>query len=222
MPAAGIGQLSEPYFTVGHTGAGKSTVINLLTRFYEADSGVISIDGMAINSLKKSALREAMGYVTQESFLFNGSVRENLLIAREDATEEEMWNALRAANAEAFVSALPKQLDTNVGERGVKLSVGEKQRVAIARVILKNPPILLLDEATASVDTETEKLIQGALEQLMANRTSFVIAHRLSTVRNADRIYVLDHGKVVEEGDHETLLADDGIYAMLCRQSLMA
>ena len=207
---------------VGHTGAGKSTIINLLTRFYEADSGVISIDGVAINSLKKSTLREAMGYVTQESFLFNGSVRENLLIAREDATEEAMWNALRAANAEAFVEALPKQLDTNVGERGVKLSVGEKQRVAIARVILKNPPILLLDEATASVDTETEKLIQGALEQLMANRTSFVIAHRLSTVRNADRIYVLDHGKVVEEGDHETLLADDGIYAMLCRQSLMA
>lgn len=207
---------------VGHTGAGKSTIINLLTRFYEADSGRISIDGIPINSLKKSALRDATGYVTQESFLFNGSVRENLLIARENATDEEMWDALRAANAEAFVAALPKKLDTNVGERGVKLSVGEKQRVAIARVILKNPPILLLDEATASVDTETEKLIQDALEKLMSNRTSFVIAHRLSTVRNADRIYVLDHGRVVEEGDHETLLAGDGIYAMLCRQSLMA
>jgi ATP-binding cassette, subfamily B, bacterial len=207
---------------VGHTGAGKSTVINLLTRFYEADSGMISIDGIPINDLKKSALRGATGYVTQESFLFNGSVRENLVLAREDATEEQMWEALRAANASAFVEALPRQLDTNVGERGVKLSVGEKQRIAIARVILKNPPILLLDEATASVDTETEKLIQGALEKLMSNRTSFVIAHRLSTVRNADRIYVLDHGMVVEEGDHESLSAQDGIYAMLCRQSLMA
>jgi len=207
---------------VGHTGAGKSTIINLLTRFYEADSGEISIDGIPINDLKKSSLRNTTGYVTQESFLFNGSVRENLLLAREDATEEEMWDALRAANASAFVEALPRQLDTNVGERGVKLSVGEKQRIAIARVILKNPPILLLDEATASVDTETEKLIQGALEKLMSNRTSFVIAHRLSTVRNADRIYVLDHGMVVEEGDHDTLLAADGTYAMLCRQSLMA
>ena len=206
---------------VGHTGAGKSTVINLLTRFYEADSGMISIDGIPITDLKKSALRGATGYVTQESFLFNGSVRENLVLAREEATEEEMRDALRAANAAAFVEALPRQLDTNVGERGVKLSVGEKQRIAIARVILKNPPILLLDEATASVDTETEKLIQGALEKLMTNRTSFVIAHRLSTVRNADRIYVLDHGMVVEEGDHDTLLAADGIYAMLCRKSLM-
>ena len=207
---------------VGHTGAGKSTIINLLTRFYEADSGEISIDGIPINDLKKSALRGSTGYVTQESFLFNGSVRENLVLAREEATDEEMWDALRAANAAAFVEALPRQLDTNVGERGVKLSVGEKQRIAIARVILKNPPILLLDEATASVDTETEKLIQGALEKLMTNRTSFVIAHRLSTVRNADRIYVLDHGLVVEEGDHDTLFAADGIYAMLCRQSLMA
>jgi ATP-binding cassette subfamily B protein/subfamily B ATP-binding cassette protein MsbA len=207
---------------VGHTGAGKSTIINLLTRFYEADGGIISIDGQNIAGAKKSSLRETMGYVTQESFLFNCSVRENLLVAREDATEEEMWDVLRAANAEKFVRALPEGLDTNVGERGVKLSVGEKQRIAIARVILKNPPILLLDEATASVDTETEKLIQEALEKLMTNRTSFVIAHRLSTVRNADRIYVLDAGRVVEEGDHEELIGENGIYAMLCRQSLMA
>lgn len=215
-------QPGEMIALVGHTGAGKSTVINLLTRFYESDAGSISIDGIPIDTLKKSALRDAMGYVTQESFLFNGSVRENLILAKADATDEQMWDALRAANASAFVEALPQQLETNVGERGVKLSVGEKQRISIARVILKNPPILLLDEATASVDTETEKLIQGALERLMANRTSFVIAHRLSTVRNADRIYVLDHGKVVEEGDHDALQAQDGTYAMLCRQSLMA
>ncbi len=221
----GVSMRAEPgqmIALVGHTGAGKSTVINLLTRFYEAESGVISIDGIPISDLKKSALRGAMGYVTQESFLFNGSVRENLLLARVDASEAEMWEALQAANAASFVELLPHQLDTNVGERGVKLSVGEKQRISIARVILKNPPLLLLDEATASVDAETEKLIQGALERLMANRTSFVIAHRLSTVRNADRIYVLDHGRVVEEGDHETLLALAGTYAMLCRQSLMA
>lgn len=207
---------------VGHTGAGKSTIINLLTRFYEATSGSISIDGQEIADLRKSSLRSAMGYVTQESFLFNCSVRENLQVAKGDASEEEMWEVLRAANAEKFVKALPEGLETNVGERGVKLSVGEKQRIAIARVILKNPPILLLDEATASVDTETEKLIQEALEKLMANRTSIVIAHRLSTVRNADRIYVLDQGKVAEQGRHKALIAEDGIYAMLCRQSLMA
>lgn len=206
---------------VGHTGAGKSTVINLLTRFYEYDSGTISVDGVPIVQLSKASLRGALGYVTQESFLFNGSVRENLSLAKEDATDEEMWEALAAANATSFVEALPQGLDTNVGERGVKLSVGEKQRISIARVILKNPPILLLDEATASVDTETEKLIQGALERLMANRTSFVIAHRLSTVRNADRIYVLENGKIAEEGDHDSLIARDGAYAMLCRQSLM-
>ncbi len=206
---------------VGHTGAGKSTIINLLTRFYEYDGGEITVDGIPIRELKKSSLRDAIGYVTQESFLFNGSVRDNLRLGRPEATDDELWEALEIANARDFVEALPEQLETNVGERGVKLSVGEKQRVSIARVILKNPPILLLDEATASVDTQTEKLIQDALERLMTARTSFVIAHRLSTVRNADRIYVMDRGEVVEEGDHDTLIALDGQYARLCRHSLM-
>ncbi|MCB1076722.1 MAG: ABC transporter ATP-binding protein [Verrucomicrobiae bacterium] len=206
---------------VGHTGAGKTTITTLLPRFYEIDGGSISIDGIDIRDLRKDSLRSAVGYVTQESFLFNGSVRQNLELAKADATDEEFWEALSIANAREFVEALPDKLDTNVGERGVKLSVGEKQRVAIARVVLKNPPILLLDEATASVDTQTEKEIQVALERLMANRTSFVIAHRLSTVRNADRIYVLDHGKVIEEGTHEELLDRNGHYAKLCRTSLM-
>lgn len=206
---------------VGHTGAGKSTIINLLTRFYEYDGGTITIDGIPIQELRKESLRHAVGYVTQESFLFNGSVRENLRLARADATDEEFWAALEIANAKDFVEALPEQLETNVGERGVKLSVGEKQRISIARVVLKNPPLLLLDEATASVDTQTEKLIQEALEKLMTSRTSFVIAHRLSTVRNADRIYVLEKGEVIEEGTHDELIEIDGHYAKLCRTSLM-
>lgn len=214
-------QPGEMIALVGSTGAGKSTIINLLTRFYEYDSGDISIDGHSIKSLNKRSLRSIMGYVTQESFLFNGTVRENLVLAKENASDEEMWRALDAANAGEFVRALPEQLETNVGERGVKLSVGEKQRIAISRVILKNPPILLLDEATASVDTETEKLIQEALETLMEKRTSFVIAHRLSTVRNAAKIYVLEHGEVVEQGTHDSLIDADGIYAQLCRTSLI-
>ena len=207
----------ETIALVGPTGAGKSTIIQLLARFYELEEGRITIDGREIQDYGKRFLRSQIGYVTQESFLFNGTVRDNLAIAKREAPDQEFWDALAAANAKDFVERLPEGLETHVGERGVKLSVGEKQRISIARALLKNPPILLLDEATASVDTATERLIQEALEKLMVNRTSFVIAHRLSTVRRADRIYVLDHGRIVEQGNHDELLRLDGLYAGLCR-----
>ncbi|QTN33536.1 ABC transporter ATP-binding protein [Akkermansiaceae bacterium] len=207
---------------VGSTGAGKSTVLSLLNRFYERDSGSITIDGTDIATLSKNSLREKLAYVTQEAFLFNGTVRENLLLAKRNASEEQIWKALEAANAAPFIRALPNLLDTNVGERGVKLSGGEKQRLSIARALLKDAPILLLDEATASVDSETERQIQAALDRLMENRTAFVIAHRLSTIQNADRIYVMDKGKVIEEGTHVELLALEGKYAELCSRSFLA
>jgi len=206
---------------VGPTGAGKTTILSLLARFYETTSGRITMDDIELSSLSKASLRDRMGYVTQEAFLFNGTVRENLQLAKRDASDEEMWNALEAAHAAPFVKELPQLLDTNVGERGVKLSGGEKQRLSIARSLLKNAPILLLDEATASVDSETERLIQSALDHLMKNRTSFVIAHRLSTIQNADVIYVLDGGKVIEQGTHNELLTRNGKYAELCKKSFL-
>jgi ABC-type multidrug transport system fused ATPase/permease subunit len=206
---------------VGPTGAGKSTIVNLLVRFYEFTSGEITIDGAPLRDIPKSHLRDSVAVVTQESFMFNGTTAENLRIGKPDATEDEIWEVLRAANAAEFIKRLPEGLHTPLGERGVKLSVGEKQRLSIARALLKNPPILILDEATASVDTTTERLIQEALDRLMENRTSFVIAHRLSTVRHADQILVLERGCITERGRHTDLLARGGLYAELCKSSLI-
>jgi ABC-type multidrug transport system fused ATPase/permease subunit len=201
----------------GPTGAGKSTLVNLLPAFYEPTAGRILIDSQDISSLTLESLRAHISVVSQEAFLFNGTVRENILYGQLEATEEQLIAASKAANCHEFISRLPQGYDSRVGERGVKLSVGEKQRVSIARALLKNTPILILDEATASVDTATEKLIQEALERLMQNRTSFVIAHRLSTIRKADQILVMQHGQIIERGTHEQLVSVDGLYSRLAR-----
>jgi len=212
-----VARPGEMIALVGPTGAGKSTLVNLLPAFYEATAGRILIDGQDIGRISLESLRDNISVVSQEAFLFNGTVRENILYGRLNATEQELIAASRAANCHEFILKLPNRYDSRVGERGVKLSVGEKQRVSIARALLKNAPILILDEATASVDTATEKLIQEALERLMANRTSFVIAHRLSTIRKADQILVIRGGQIVERGTHENLLERDGLYAKLAR-----
>lgn len=200
---------------VGATGSGKSTFLNLLSRFYEPTSGEILLDGNPLSGLSKEWLRDNTGFVTQEPFLFNTTLRENLTLAKHEASDEELWKILEAANAAEFIRALPEGLDTMAGERGIRFSGGEKQRLSIARALLKNPPLLLLDEATSALDNTTEKLVQQALDKLRSNRTSFVIAHRLSTIRNADVICVLDHGELVEQGAHEELIEKNGLYAKL-------
>lgn len=204
---------------VGPTGAGKSTLVNLLIRFYEFNSGEIEIDGRTLKNIPFSELRSAVALITQESFVFNATVRNNLRLGQPKATDMELWSALEAANARDFVERLPGRLDQEVGERGVKLSAGEKQRLSIARALLKNPPILILDEATASVDNRTERAIQRALDWLLRGRTSFVIAHRLSTVRLADQILCMEYGRIVERGRHSELLAMGGLYAKLCESA---
>ena len=193
---------------VGPSGAGKTTIANLLPRFYDVTGGAICIDGV-----------DNIGLVPQDTLLFNTTIKENVLYGRLDATDEEVWDAIRAANAEKFIQGLPRGIDTEVGDRGLVLSGGQRQRIAIARAILKNPKILILDEATSALDTESEKIVQDALDKLMVGRTSFVIAHRLSTIKNADQILVLNHGVIEESGTHKELMEKKGLYYELYTMS---
>jgi ATP-binding cassette subfamily B protein/subfamily B ATP-binding cassette protein MsbA len=212
-------QPNQTVAIVGATGAGKSTLFQLLTRFYDSDEGEILLDGRPIRLLNKISLRDAIGYVTQESYLFNQTIRENLQLGKKDATDERMWQALDAACAKEFVERMEGGLDATVGERGTRLSGGEKQRISIARAFLKDAPILLLDEATSAVDSKSEKLIQQAIDRLRIDRTCLVIAHRLSTIKHADVIYVMKQGHMLAHGTHEELMRTCEYYAELARLS---
>ncbi|HOD10736.1 MAG TPA: ATP-binding cassette domain-containing protein, partial [Flavobacterium sp.] len=197
------------------SGSGKSTIANLLTRFYDVQDGTVKIDGIDVKNMTLNSLRSLMGLVTQDSILFNDSIKNNIALGKPDATNEEIISALKIANAYEFVKDLPNGIETNVGDSGNKLSGGQKQRLSIARAVLKNPPIMILDEATSALDTESEKFVQVALENMMQNRTSIVIAHRLSTIQKADVIVVMQKGEIVEQGNHDELLAKNGMYAKL-------
>lgn len=200
---------------VGQSGSGKSTIANLITRFYDVNEGRIAIDGIDIKDVTKKSLRGMMGLVTQDSILFNDTVKNNIALSKDNATEEEVIEAAKIANAHDFIMELPNGYDTNIGDSGNKLSGGQKQRLSIARAVLKNPPIMILDEATSALDTESERLVQDALEKMMQNRTSIVIAHRLSTIQNADSIVVMNQGKIVEQGTHDELMKSQKGYKKL-------
>ena len=205
----------ETVALVGPSGGGKSTLSELMERFYDADSGDILFDGVSIRDYKQDSLRAAMSLVSQETVLFNDTIKSNIALGRPDATDEEIAEACKVANAHNFIVESPEGYDTNIGDRGAKLSGGQRQRLSIARAVLKNPEFLILDEATSALDTESEKLVQDALTKLLKGRTSVVIAHRLSTIMNADRIFVIDEGRIVEEGKHDELIAKGGVYAKL-------
>lgn len=200
---------------VGQSGSGKSTIANLLMRFYDVENGTIAIDGTNIKDIQLFSLRNQLGLVTQDSIMFNGSIADNVRIGKLNATDDEVVDALKIANAYEFVQNLPEGINTNIGDAGGKLSGGQKQRISIARAVLKNPPIMVLDEATSALDTESERLVQDALEKMMANRTSVVIAHRLSTIQKADVIVVMHRGEIAEQGTHDELIAKNGTYAKL-------
>jgi subfamily B ATP-binding cassette protein MsbA len=200
---------------VGQSGSGKSTIANLVTRFYDVNDGEIKIDGINVKDISKKSLRGLMGLVTQDSILFNNTVKGNISMGKENASDTEIIEAAKIANAHDFIMDLPKGYDTNIGDSGNKLSGGQKQRLSIARAVLKNPPIMILDEATSALDTEGERLVQDALEKMMRNRTSIVIAHRLSTIQNADTIVVLQKGKIAEQGSHNELITKKGVYKKL-------
>jgi subfamily B ATP-binding cassette protein MsbA len=200
---------------VGSSGAGKSTLVDLVPRFHDVSDGELLIDGVNIKEYSLQSIRDLMGIVTQEPILFNDTIANNVALGKQDASKEEIINAAKIANADSFITNKDKGYNTNIGDRGTKLSGGERQRLTIARAVLKNPPILILDEATSSLDTESERLVQDAINHLMQDRTSIVIAHRLSTVRHADEIIVLQKGEIAERGTHDELIAKRGIYKRL-------